>query len=45
VAIEVVLMAADSGALTMDGEVIAIGGTAHGADVACVIKPAPLNYI
>lgn len=43
VALEVVLMAADSGALTMEGEVIAIGGTAHGADVACVIKPAHSN--
>ncbi len=43
VAVEVVLMAADSGALTMENEVIAIGGTAYGADVACVIKPAHSN--
>jgi hypothetical protein len=43
VAIEVVLMAADSGALSMEGEVIAVGGTANGADVACVIKPAHSN--
>ena len=43
VAVEVVLMAADSGALSMEGEVIAIGGTANGADVACVIKPAHSN--
>jgi hypothetical protein len=43
VAVEIVLMAADSGALTMEGEVIAVGGTAYGADVACVIKPAHSN--
>lgn len=43
VAVEVVLMAADSGALTMENEVIAAGGTANGADVACVIKPAHSN--
>ena len=43
VAIEVVIMAADSGALSMKNEVIAIGGTAYGADVACVIKPAHSN--
>jgi len=51
VAIEVLLMAADSGALSMENEVIAVGGTANGADVgtangadvACVIKPAHSN--
>lgn len=43
VAVEVVLMAADSGALAMEGEVIAVGGTSSGADVACVIKPAHSN--
>lgn len=43
VAVEVVLMAADSGALTMESDVIAVGGTANGADVACVIKPAHSN--
>lgn len=43
VAMEVVLMAADSGALSMESEVIAVGGTANGADVACVIKPAHSN--
>lgn len=43
VAVEVVLMAADSGALSMENEVIAVGGTAYGADVACVIKPAHSN--
>lgn len=43
VAVEIVLMAADSGALTMEGEIIAIGGTGQGADVACVMKPAHSN--
>lgn len=43
VAVEVVLMAADSGALSMESDVIAVGGTANGADVACVIKPAHSN--
>jgi len=43
VAVEVVLMAADSGALSMKDDVIGIGGTAYGADVACVIKPAHSN--
>jgi len=43
VAVEVVLMAADSGALAMESDVIAVGGTANGADVACVIKPAHSN--
>lgn len=43
VAVEVVIMAADSGALTMEREVIAVGGTAYGADVACVVKPAHSN--
>lgn len=43
VAIEVAVMAADSGAISMQNDIIAIGGTAHGADVACVIKPAHSN--
>jgi hypothetical protein len=43
VSIEIVIMAADSGALSMEGDVIAVGGTAFGADVACVIKPAHSN--
>ncbi len=43
VAVEIVLMAADSGALSMEGEVISVGGTAYGADVACVVKPAHSN--
>jgi hypothetical protein len=40
VAVEVALMAADAGLLSMDREVIAIGGTDSGADTAIVISPA-----
>ncbi len=39
VAVEVSIMAADGGALT-GNDIIAIGGTAKGADTALVIKPA-----
>ena len=39
VAVEVSIMAADSGALS-GNDIIAIGGTAQGADSALVIKPA-----
>ena len=40
VAVECVLIAADQGAIGVDAEVIAVGGTATGADTVCVIKPA-----
>jgi hypothetical protein len=40
VAIEISLMAADAGLVSPDEEVIAIGGTARGADTAIVVKPA-----
>ena len=42
VALEVVMMAADSGHIpvTQDTEIIAIGGTRQGADVALVVRPA-----
>jgi hypothetical protein len=40
VAIECVLMAADQGAIGIGNEVIAVGGTASGADTVCVIRPA-----
>lgn len=42
VALEVVMMAADSGHIPVskDTEVIAIGGTRQGADVALVVRPA-----
>ena len=40
VAVECLLMAADTGLLDMQQEVIAIGGTNSGADTAIVCKPA-----
>jgi hypothetical protein len=40
VAVEVVLMAADAGLIGMDREVMAIAGTAGGADTCIVVKPA-----
>ncbi len=40
VAVECVLIAADQGVVGADEEVIAVGGTATGADTVCVIRPA-----
>jgi uncharacterized protein len=40
VAVECVLIAADQGAIGIEKEVIAVGGTASGADTVCVIRPA-----
>jgi hypothetical protein len=40
VAVECVLIAADQGMIGVDKEVIAVGGTASGADTVCVIQPA-----
>lgn len=40
VAVECVLIAADQGAVGVDDEVIAVGGTMSGADTVCVIRPA-----
>ncbi len=40
VAVECVLIAADQGVVRVDEEVIAVGGTATGADTVCVIRPA-----
>jgi len=40
VAIEISIMAADAGLISPDEEVIAIAGTARGADTAVVLKPA-----
>ncbi|MFA5253355.1 MAG: pyruvate kinase alpha/beta domain-containing protein [Methanoregula sp.] len=40
VAVECVLIAADQGAVRIDEEVVAVGGTATGADTVCVIRPA-----
>lgn len=40
VAVECTLIAADQGEVPVDSEIIAVGGTATGADTVCVIKPA-----
>jgi hypothetical protein len=40
VAVECVLIAADQGMIGVDEEVIAVGGTASGADTVCVVRPA-----
>lgn len=40
VCVEIVLMVADAGLISMDKEVISIGGTGGGADTAIVVKPA-----
>jgi hypothetical protein len=40
VAVECVLIAADQGVIGVEEEVIAVGGTASGADTVCVIRPA-----
>ena len=40
VCVEIVLMAADAGLISMGGEVMVIAGTAEGADTCIVVKPA-----
>jgi hypothetical protein len=40
VAVEIVLMAADAGLISMDREVMSIGGTGDGADTCIIVKPA-----
>jgi uncharacterized protein len=40
VAVECVLIATDQGAIGVEDEVIAVGGTASGSDTVCVIRPA-----
>jgi hypothetical protein len=40
---EIAVMAADSGGVPVDEEVIAIGGTVRGADTAVVLIPAHSN--
>ncbi|NLV28170.1 MAG: hypothetical protein GXY48_13580 [Methanomicrobiales archaeon] len=40
VAVECTLIAADQGAISVNEEVIALGGTANGVDTVCVIKPS-----
>ncbi|MEN6343122.1 MAG: pyruvate kinase alpha/beta domain-containing protein [Methanospirillum sp.] len=43
VAVECVLIAADQGAVPVDREVVACGGTGTGADTVVVIRPAHTN--
>jgi len=40
VAVECTLIAADQGAIPVDEEVIAVGGTASGSDTVCVVRPS-----
>jgi len=40
VCVEIILMAADAGLISVDREAIAIAGTGDGADTAIVVKPA-----
>jgi hypothetical protein len=40
VCVEIVLMAADSGLIPMDKEIMAIAGTGTGADTCIIVKPA-----
>jgi uncharacterized protein len=40
VGVECALMAADAGAIAVDQDVVAVGGTSRGADTAIVVKPA-----
>lgn len=40
VCVEIVLMAADSGLIPIDKEIMAIGGTDTGADTCIIVKPA-----
>ena len=40
VCVEIVLMAADAGLISMDKEVMAIAGTGEGADTCIIVKPA-----
>ena len=45
VCVEISIMAADGGIIPMDQEIIAVGGTACGADAAVVLTPAHMNSI
>ncbi len=44
VCVEIVLMAADAGLITPD-DVLAVAGTARGADTVALIKPASSNHL
>ena len=43
VAVEISIMAADAGLIPTDKEIIAVGGTAGGADTAIVLRAAHMN--
>ena len=43
VAVEVAVMAADAGLVPTDREIIAVGGSGHGADAAVVLRAAHMN--
>lgn len=43
VCVEIAIMAADAGLIPVDTEIIAVGGTASGADAAVVLKAANMN--
>ncbi len=44
VCIEIASMAVDAGLINdLDNDVICVGGTGHGADTVCLIKPAPTS--
>jgi len=45
VCVEIVVMAADTGAIPLEREVISIAGTGRGADTAIVAKPAYMQNI
>jgi hypothetical protein len=40
VCVEIVLMAADAGLIQLDRDIVAIGGSGHGADTAFRVRPA-----
>ena len=44
VCVEIVMMASDAGLITPD-DVLAVGGTAHGADTVALIAPQPSNRL
>jgi hypothetical protein len=43
VAFEIAIMAADAGVVRTDEDVVAIGGTSRGADIAIVLTPVPTH--
>ena len=43
VCVEIAVMAADSGAIPTDRDVLAIGGSGRGADTVVVLRPAHMN--